>query len=119
MKLKRFLLLLLATLLLASLFSCNNEVENSKSEPAECEYTLNVRTEGGMPIANHTLKVYADSSATDLESAGSTDENGVFHDTSQMDYSIYCMNPRHRVPIHIDIDAIQTVIINGDTVYQK
>lgn len=78
MKLKRFLLLLLATLLLASLFSCNNEVENSKSEPAEREYTLKVRTEGGMPIANHTLKVYADSSATDLESAGSTDENGVF-----------------------------------------
>ena len=48
-----------------------------------------------------------------------TDENGVFHDTSQMDYSIYSQNPRHRVPIHIDIDKIQTVIINGDTVYQK
>lgn len=79
MKLKRFLLLLLATVLLLSLFSCkDNKAESSESEPAEREYILKVRTEGGMPIANHTLKVYTDSSATDLESAGSTDENGVF-----------------------------------------
>ena len=48
-----------------------------------------------------------------------TDEDGVFHDTSQMDYSIYSLNPWHRVPIHINIDDIKTVIINGDTVYQK
>ncbi len=42
-----------------------------------------------------------------------TDEDGVFLDTSQMDYSIYSQNPRHRVPIRINIDDIKTVIING------
>ena len=49
----------------------------------------------------------------------STDENDIYHETAQMDYSLYRLNPWHRVPIYINLDNIQTVVINGDTVYQK
>ena len=50
-----------------------------------------------------------------------TDENGVYHETIHLDYSptkgMQLNRGSNRMTV--DIDKIQTVVINGDTVYTK
>ena len=50
-----------------------------------------------------------------------TDDSGVFHETVHLQYSVteemaFNLGSNR---ILIDLDKVQTVIINGDTVYQK
>ena len=51
----------------------------------------------------------------------SADDNGVFHEKTHLQYSYkpaFPFNPGDN-RIIIDLDKVQTVIINGDTIYQK
>lgn len=51
----------------------------------------------------------------------SADDNGVFHEKTHLQYSYkpdFPYNPGNN-RIIIDLDKVQTVIINGDTIYQK
>ena len=50
-----------------------------------------------------------------------TGDNGIYYETVHLDYSPHSAIPldRGNERIFVDLDKIQTVIINGDTIYQK
>ncbi len=77
---KRLLSLLVAlTCLLLSLTGCQGHAEESQapsSESVPTDYTLTFQTEGGMAMDDVLVKVFEDSSLTDLVYAAMTDREG-------------------------------------------
>lgn len=73
--LKKSLCLLLCIWFIAALPSCDESGESSSSSE-KSEYTLEIKTEGGMPMSEIGVYIYKDSTQTDLIYAAETDENG-------------------------------------------
>ena len=77
---KRLLSLLVAlTCLLLSLTGCQGHAEESQapsSGSVPTDYTLTFQTEGGMAMDDVLVKVFEDSSLTDLVYAAMTDREG-------------------------------------------
>ena len=75
---KRVLSVASAALLLLSLAAgCGNNQEDPDSVTKLSDCTVLVQSEGGMPLANVGVAVYADSTKADLLEFARTDENGV------------------------------------------
>lgn len=67
---KRTALLLLAAVITLCLTCC------AKEEAVMQDYTITLTSEGGMPLENSVIRIYAEGAADDLVWAGSTDSNG-------------------------------------------
>lgn len=70
-KTKRLFLLCLALVMLLTLVSCKGEAEAEMTD-----FTVTLKTEGGMPFEDLTLRVYAMDNTSDLVWGGSTDKEG-------------------------------------------
>lgn len=72
--------LLVAVMLVSVLAGCKGDGNGDSTVPTGSgvagTYTVNVKTAGGMPMAELDVYVYADSAMTDLKSFGKTDANG-------------------------------------------
>ena len=72
--------LLVAMMLVSVLAGCKGDGNGDATAPTGSgvagTYTVNVKTAGGMPMAELDVYVYADSEMTDLKSFGKTDANG-------------------------------------------
>ena len=75
-KCKKFLAGLLSICMLLSLAGCTGGETAAENAPAEQEYTVTVRTAGGMIMPELDVYIYADDSLTDLVQYGRTDETG-------------------------------------------
>lgn len=82
-KLLSLLLVLAMVLTLAS--ACNNNDGNNQSDKINIggsnsgeptDYTVNLKTAGGMAMAGIDVYIYADSSLSDMKTFGQTDDNG-------------------------------------------
>lgn len=73
---KRILLILIAVVLLTSACTVDNDIVSELSADEKTQYTVEVKTQGGMPLSDVLVYVYRDSSKNDLVWAGETDEEG-------------------------------------------
>ena len=75
---KRFLSILLAAVMLLSLCACAKpqQEEPQPQAGAPTDYSVTVRSQGGMALTEIEVFVYADDSLSDLVSFGQTDETG-------------------------------------------
>lgn len=99
---KRVLQTVCFLLALAMLFAgCSKKktsVPTTTTVPAgEAAYTVEVLSEGGKALSNVEVRIYVDNSLSDLQWAGSTDENGLFSFTAPVSDS-YCAVLRN-VPV--------------------
>ena len=74
---KQITAIILSFALLLSLTGCTTSAPTETvTETAVNNYTVNIRSAGGMPLPSVDVYIYADSSLTDLVQYGETDENG-------------------------------------------
>jgi len=81
-RMKKFLALLLAAILVFSLTACNGDPGTDPTDPTQGNvgdngtYTVQVKSAGGLPLENIDVYIYADNTLKDLVNAGRTDANG-------------------------------------------
>lgn len=79
---KKFCLLMAIAMLLSCLNGCTGNVEDTTTEPtsgggATKNYTVSLKTNGGMALSGVDVYIYGDDTLADLKTFGKTDTNGL------------------------------------------